>query len=96
MVGFRLRRAPRAHRGAFSGDNHVNLEKSPIPDTVQFECGSINLRKDNIYTYEDFNSGGCKGMLEGDTWLCIGIGQPVPNFYTCAPERLTNGALPAP
>ncbi len=78
------------------GDNHVNLEKSVIPDTVQFECGSINLRKDNIDTYEDFNSGGCKGMLEGDTWLCIGIGQPVPSFYTCAPERLTSGALPAP
>jgi hypothetical protein len=35
-------------------------------------------------------------MLEGDTWLCIGIGQPAPSFYTCAPERLTNGALPAP
>ena len=78
------------------GDNHVNLEKSMIPDTVQFECGSINLKKDNIYTFSDFASGGCKGMLEGDTWLCIGIGMPAPNFYTCAPERLTNGMLPGP
>jgi prepilin-type N-terminal cleavage/methylation domain-containing protein len=77
------------------GDNHVNLEKSVIPDTVQFECGFLNLKKDNIYTFTDFSTDGCKGVLEGDTWLCIAIGQPGPAAYTCAPERLTTGALPA-
>jgi hypothetical protein len=52
------------------------------------------LQKDNIYTFSDFATGGCKGMLEGDTWMCIGIGQPSASVYTCAPERLTDGTLP--
>jgi prepilin-type N-terminal cleavage/methylation domain-containing protein len=76
------------------GDNHTTLEKSMIPDTVQFECGSINLKKDNIYTFQDFSTGGCKGVTEGDTWMCIGIGNPTATTYTAAPEKLTNGANP--
>ena len=76
------------------GDNHVSLEKSIIPDTVQFECGSINLKKDNIYTFSDFSTGGCKGVQEGDTWMCIGIGNPTNTVYTAAPEKLTTGANP--
>jgi prepilin-type N-terminal cleavage/methylation domain-containing protein len=76
------------------GDNHVNLEKSVIPDTVQFECGSINLKKDNIFTFSDFASGGCKGIQEGDTWMCIGIGNPTNTVYVAAPEKLTTGANP--
>ena len=77
------------------GDNHVNLERSVIPDTVQYECGSITLKKDNIYTFSDFATGGCKGIQEGDTWMCIGIGSPTNTSYTQAPERLTDGTMPS-
>jgi len=73
----------------------VNLERSIIPDTVQYECGSITLKKDNIYTFSDFASGGCKGIQEGDTWMCIGIGSPTNTSYTQAPERLTDGTTPS-
>lgn len=76
------------------GDNHVNLEKSVIPDTVQYECGSINLKKDNIYTFNDFTTGGCKGIQEGDSWMCIAIGLPSATTYAQAPERLTDGSIP--
>ncbi len=76
------------------GDNHVNLERSVIPDTVQYECGSITLKKDNIYTFSDFASGGCKGIQENDTWMCIGIGSPTNTSYQQAAERLTDGTNP--
>ncbi|MFZ9915046.1 MAG: prepilin-type N-terminal cleavage/methylation domain-containing protein [Phycisphaerales bacterium] len=76
------------------GDNHVTLERSLIPDTVQHECGSINLKKDNIFAWSDFASGGCKGLLEGDTWLTIAIGNPTAAVYTEAPEKLTDGSNP--
>ncbi len=77
------------------GDNHVSLERSMIPDNVQYECGSLTLRKDNIYTWQDFSSGGCKGIQEGDSWMCIGIGAPTNTAYAEAPEKLTNGANPS-
>lgn len=75
------------------GDNHTQLEKSMIPDTVQYECGAINLRKDNCYKW-DFVGNSCKGMTEGDTWMCIIIGNPSVTMATEAPERLYDGTTP--
>jgi len=73
------------------GDGHVNLEKSVIPDTVQFECGSINLRKDNVYA-ADFTTGLCKGIQEADSWMGIFIGTNTQGtIYTAGPERRTDG-----
>lgn len=80
------------------GDNHVNMERSVFPDTVQYGCGTgannVPLRKDNIYTWQDFQSP-CKGIQEGDTWMCISIGLPSDTILTPAPERLTDGTLPS-
>jgi hypothetical protein len=77
------------------GDNHVTLERSMVPDSVQFECGSgstSNLTKDNIFTYLDFancsQSAGQGNFSAGDTWMCIAIGSPTATLYTCAPEQL--------
>lgn len=75
------------------GDNHTQIEKSMIPDTVQYECGSINLRKDNCYKW-DYVGNLCKGMTEGDTWMCIVIGNPSATMVAEAPERLTDGTTP--
>lgn len=82
------------------GDNHTALELSPIPDTVQYECGAINLKKDNIFAWE-YTTGGCKGLIEGDTWLTICIGNPAANptatsGYVEGPEKLTDGTNPVP
>ncbi len=78
------------------GDGHNSLEKSMIPDNVQYECGSVNLSKDNIFTFDTmFSSGGCKGLLEGDTWLCMAHGATAA-IYAESKELLTNGATPVP
>jgi len=71
------------------GDAHVLLERSMIPDTVQYECGSVNLRKDNIFHW-DFAASSCKGIRERDTWLLIKVGVPPQDesVYAAAPERL--------
>jgi len=80
------------------GDNHTSLEKSMIPDTVQFECGTTNLRKDNIFTFLDFAQ--CQPasaqVTGGDTWLCIGTGNPTDTAYAVGVERLTNGQPAVP
>lgn len=74
------------------GDSHVVLEKSMLPDTVQYECGNVNLKKDNIFAWE-FTASSCKGIKERDTWLTIAIGNPPANelTYTEAPERRIDG-----
>jgi prepilin-type N-terminal cleavage/methylation domain-containing protein len=73
-------------------DNHTELYKTFYPNNIAYECGSINLSKDNIYMW-DFTSGGCLGKLAGDTWMCISIGSPANATIgvTEAPEKLTNG-----
>ena len=45
---------------------------SPFPDNVDYECGSITLRKDNIFD-DDFACGapGNNTTRAGDTWLGI-------------------------
>jgi len=77
------------------GDNHVSLEKSLIPDTVQYECGSSNLAKDNLFTVDTyFQSSQCGGpILGGDTWLCMHHGATA-TLVAESKELLTNGATP--
>lgn len=82
-------------------DNHTESSQTFFPNNVGWECGAVNLSKDNIFNYE-FNQTGCTavqgdGRGAGDTWICISIGNPGgPNFLvTEAPERLTNGNPPA-
>jgi prepilin-type N-terminal cleavage/methylation domain-containing protein len=76
------------------GDNHVSLERSVIPDNVQYECGNINLRKDNIYAWSEFASCAGGASTGGDTWMCIAIGAPNATTYAEAPEKLTDGTNP--
>ncbi len=76
------------------GDNHVSLERSVMPDNVQYECGSINLKKDNIYAYQEFATCNAGGSTGGDSWMCIGIGAPNASTYAEAPEKLTDGTNP--
>jgi prepilin-type N-terminal cleavage/methylation domain-containing protein len=76
------------------GDNHVSLERSMVPDNVQYECGNINLKKDNIFAWSDFASCNQGASSGGDTWMCIGIGAPNLSTYTEAPEKLTDGSNP--
>ncbi|RLS96486.1 MAG: prepilin-type N-terminal cleavage/methylation domain-containing protein [Planctomycetota bacterium] len=75
------------------GDSHVVLEKSMLPDTVQYECGSVNLKKDNIFAAEFPPLPTCKGIKERDTWLTMAIGSPPQSelTYTEAPERRIDG-----
>ena len=74
------------------GDGHVNLEKSVIPDTVQYECGNTPLRKDNIYAADFTASNQCKGIQDADTWMGIFIGTNTQGtIYTAGPERRTDG-----
>jgi prepilin-type N-terminal cleavage/methylation domain-containing protein len=82
-------------------DNHTESLHTFYPNNVAWECGSINLSKDNIFAYE-FPQTGCTpvandGKGSGDTWLCITIGTPAsPNFIcTEGPEVLTNGSTPS-
>jgi len=76
------------------GDNHVNLERSVVPDNVQYECGSINLKKDNIYAWQEFSSCAAGASTGGDSWMCIGIGAPNATTYAEAPEKLVDGSNP--
>ena len=79
------------------GDNHTSLERSFIPDTVQFECGASLLQKDNIFTVDTpiFTSTACGGTLQGgDTWLCMAHAITA-TLFTESKELLTNGQAPA-
>lgn len=79
------------------GDNHTSLERSFIPDTVQFECGASLLQKDNIFTVDSpiFTSTACGGTLQGgDTWLCM-CHAITATLFTESKELLTNGQAPA-
>ncbi|MBL9149349.1 MAG: prepilin-type N-terminal cleavage/methylation domain-containing protein [Phycisphaerae bacterium] len=80
-------------------DNHTESVKTFYPNNVAWECGAVNLSKDNIFTSTDFPSAACspgdsQGRMGGDTFMCISIGTPPgPNFlFTEAPELLTNGS----
>jgi prepilin-type N-terminal cleavage/methylation domain-containing protein len=46
--------------------------KSPYPDDVEYECGSVTLRKDNIFD-DEFACGvpGNNTVRAGDTWIGI-------------------------
>jgi type II secretory pathway pseudopilin PulG len=81
-------------------DNHTEALKTMYPNNVSWECGSVNLSKDNIFAYE-FSTSGCtpaagQGQGAGDTWICISFGAPsAPNYFvTEAPEKLTDGSTP--
>jgi len=87
-------------------DSHTVFEKSMVPDQIQYECGSITLRKDNIYSHIEFKAcnppqgptGGDFGG--GDNYMCLHTGQAgnpanpaqAPTVAEM-PERLTNGDL---
>lgn len=82
-------------------DNHTESSQTFFPNNVAWECGTVNLSKDNIFNYEFTQSGctslGTDGRTAGDTWICISIGSPnsATQFsVTEAPERLTTGATP--
>jgi prepilin-type N-terminal cleavage/methylation domain-containing protein len=82
-------------------DNHTDSLHTFYPNNVAWECGAINLSKDNIFNYE-FTQSGCTpvtgdGRGSGDTWLCISIGSPATPNYLCTegPEILTNGTPPS-
>jgi hypothetical protein len=82
-------------------DSHTVFEKSMVPDQIQYECGSITLRKDNIYSHLEFVScnptGGPTGGAfgGGDNWMTVTDGTPLnnnnPPFVSEIKERLTNG-----
>ncbi|MFO0827013.1 MAG: prepilin-type N-terminal cleavage/methylation domain-containing protein [Phycisphaerales bacterium] len=81
-------------------DNHTESLKTFWPNNVAWECGAVNLSKDNIYA-PDFAQSGCTpvagdGRGSGDTWMCITIGSPANPNYLCteAPELLTDGSSP--
>ncbi len=82
-------------------DNHTEASKTFYPNNVAWECGSVNLSKDNIFNYE-YTQAGCSstagdGRGSGDTWLCISIGSPpvLTGFVTEGEEKLTNGSSPS-
>ena len=75
-------------------DGHVNLELSVFPDNVQYECGSINLKKDNLYAFQEFATCAAGGSTGGDNWMCMAIGAPNASTYAEAPEKLTDGTNP--
>lgn len=59
-------------------DNHVQVLKTFFPDTVTFECGNINLAKDNIFDAE-FTCYGSSVLAKrkaGDAWTIICTGAP--------------------
>jgi len=84
-------------------DSHTVFEKSMVPDQIQYECGNITLRKDNIYSHIEFKTcnpstgptGGDFGG--GDNWMCLTTGNPAnnnqPPVVAEIPERLTNGDI---
>ena len=76
------------------GDNHVTLERSVMPDNVQYECGNINLKKDNIFAFQEFAACNAGLSTGGDSWMCMGIGAPNATTYAEAPEKLTDGTNP--
>ncbi|MDI9402934.1 MAG: prepilin-type N-terminal cleavage/methylation domain-containing protein [Limnohabitans sp.] len=81
------------------GDNHVTLEKSVIPDNVQYECGSSQLQKDNLFTVDSyFSSAQCApggANQGGDAWLCMAHAV-TDTLYNESAEKLTDGTAPTP
>ncbi|MEY2981629.1 MAG: PilD-dependent protein PddA [Planctomycetota bacterium] len=75
-------------------DGHVALELSVFPDNVQYECGNVALKKDNLYAYQEFATCASGGSTGGDNWMCLSIGSPNASTYTEAPEKLTDGTNP--
>jgi prepilin-type N-terminal cleavage/methylation domain-containing protein len=81
-------------------DNHTETLKTFLPNNVSWECGAVNLSKDNIFNYE-FTQSGCTavagdGRGSGDTWITIHANPSGTNFLP-APldEKLTNGNSPS-
>jgi prepilin-type N-terminal cleavage/methylation domain-containing protein len=81
-------------------DNHTEALKTFYPNNVAWECGGVNLSKDNIFQCE-FTQAGCSsvagdGRGGGDTWLCLSSGAPSgPDYFVNeVGERLTNGVAP--
>ena len=81
-------------------DNHTESLKTFYPNNVAWECGAVNLSKDNIFNYE-FTQSGCsavtgEGRLAGDTWITIHNAPSGTNFVPSAlDEKLTNGNAPS-
>jgi prepilin-type N-terminal cleavage/methylation domain-containing protein len=81
-------------------DNHTELLKTFYPNNVAWECGAVNLTKDNIFNYE-YTQTGCSavagdGRGSGDTWLTIHGNPTAPNFLPASSdEKLTDGSNPS-
>jgi prepilin-type N-terminal cleavage/methylation domain-containing protein len=81
-------------------DNHTETLKTYFPNNVAWECGAVNLSKDNIFNYE-FTQTGCTavagdGRGSGDTWITIHAQPAGTNFLPAVlDERLTNGNAPS-
>lgn len=82
-------------------DNHTESSKTFYPNNVAWECGAVNLTKDNIYNYE-YTQAGCTanagdGRGSGDTWMAITIGTPnaTTGLVAEGEEKLTNGTAPS-
>jgi prepilin-type N-terminal cleavage/methylation domain-containing protein len=87
-------------------DAHTVFEKSMVPESSQYECGSITLRADNLYSHLEFvscnpstgPSGGPVGG--GDNYMCLHVGpagnpsnpSQIPTVNEM-PERLTDRNL---
>lgn len=54
-------------------DNHVEYTKSFFPNNVAYECGSLDLTKDNIFDdeFDSCSSGSNTAWKEGDTFLAL-------------------------
>ena len=81
-------------------DNHTEFLKTYYPNNVSWECGSVNLTKDNIFNYE-FAQSGCSavtgdGRGAGDTWITIHGAPSGTNFFASElGEKLTDNTPPA-
>jgi|JI102314A1RNA_FD_contig_41_1820527_length_992_multi_2_in_0_out_0_1 prepilin-type N-terminal cleavage/methylation domain-containing protein len=81
-------------------DNHTESLKTFYPNNVAWECGAVNLSKDNIFNYE-YTQSGCTavagdGRAAGDTWITIHAAPTGTNFLPAAlDEKLTNNNAPS-
>ena len=81
-------------------DNHTEFLKTFYPNNVAWECGAVNLTKDNIFNYE-YTQSGCTavtgdGRGSGDTWITV-HGNPAGTNALPASldEKLSDGSAPS-
>ena len=82
-------------------DNHTESGlKTFYPNNVAWECGAVNLTKDNIFNYE-YTQSGCTavtgdGRGSGDTWITIHANPSGTNFLPATlDEKLTDNNSPS-